>query len=73
MKNFNKILFFSFWVTIVCFSTSEIYAQQFITLLFAGDAMQHQKQIDNALRDSVYDYSECFKYVKDEISALIRM
>ncbi|KAA6332498.1 Capsule biosynthesis protein CapA [termite gut metagenome] len=40
-----------------------------ITLLFAGDLMQHQAQIDAArLPNGSFDYSECFKYVKKEIS-----
>ncbi len=40
-----------------------------ITLLFAGDLMQHQTQIDAAKTSAGYDYSDCFKYLKDEISA----
>lgn len=46
-------------------------AQEFgrITLLFAGDLMQHQGQIDAACQsDGTYDYAPCFQYVKDEIS-----
>lgn len=39
-----------------------------ITLLFAGDLMQHQGQIGAARTDSGYDYSECFQLVKEEIS-----
>lgn len=39
-----------------------------LTLLFAGDLMQHQGQIDAAKSDSGYDYSACFRHVKDEIS-----
>ncbi|KAA6331088.1 Capsule biosynthesis protein CapA [termite gut metagenome] len=40
-----------------------------ITLLFAGDLMQHQAQINAAcLPNGGFDYSECFKYVKEEIS-----
>ncbi|GHV24786.1 capsular polysaccharide biosynthesis protein [Bacteroidia bacterium] len=42
-------------------------AQQ-VTLLFAGDAMQHQSQLDNAFRDGQYDYSSYFADVKAEIS-----
>ena len=46
-------------------------AQEFgrITLLFAGDLMQHQWQIDAARRpDGSYDYTPCFQYVKEEVS-----
>ena len=44
-------------------------AQERITLLFAGDLMQHQAQI-NAARapDGKYDYSPCFSLVKEQIS-----
>ena len=46
-------------------------AQEFgrITLLFAGDLMQHQGQIDAARQpDGSYDYTPCFQYVKEEVS-----
>ena len=38
-----------------------------ITLLFAGDLMQHQAQINAARTSTGYDYSDCFKFVKEEI------
>lgn len=42
---------------------------QRLTLLFAGDLMQHQGQIDAARqKDGTYDYSDCFALVKEEIS-----
>ncbi|MBO4564272.1 MAG: CapA family protein [Bacteroidaceae bacterium] len=42
---------------------------QHISLLFAGDLMQHGPQIKGALQaDGTYDYSECFRYMKQEIS-----
>lgn len=40
-----------------------------ITLLFAGDLMQHQSQIVGARQeDDTYSYEECFRYIKDDIS-----
>ena len=45
-------------------------AQEFgrITLLFAGDLMQHQGQIDAARQsDGTYEYAPCFQYVKKEV------
>lgn len=40
-----------------------------LTLLFVGDLMQHQAQIDAArTADGSYDYSDCFERVKEEIS-----
>lgn len=44
-----------------------LVAQEKITLLFAGDLMQHQGQIDAACTSGGYDYTDCFKYVKSEI------
>lgn len=41
---------------------------QKLTLLFAGDLMQHEGQINAARTTSGFDYSDCFKYVKEEIS-----
>lgn len=34
-----------------------------ISLIFAGDAMQHTPQITYAQTDSTYDYSPCFQYI----------
>jgi len=43
---------------------------QTLTLLFAGDLMQHKPQFDAARRsDGTYDYSGCFDEVKAEIEA----
>jgi len=41
------------------------------TLLFAGDAMQHQGQLDQALLEGdgkAYDYSECFRWIAPTIT-----
>lgn len=44
-------------------------AQDRITLLFVGDLMQHQAQIDAARRtDGTYDYDTCFALVRQQIS-----
>ena len=41
-----------------------------LTLLFAGDMMQHAGQIKAAqCADGTHDYSECFTYVKEQIEA----
>ncbi len=48
-----------------------LFSQEFgrISLLFVGDLMQHQGQIDAArMPGGTYDYTACFQYVKDEIS-----
>ena len=42
--------------------------RQQVSLLFVGDLMQHQAQIDAALQaDSSYAYDHCFSLVKDDI------
>ena len=48
-----------------------IYGQeQQVRLLFVGDLMQHQAQIDAAHRpDGSYDYSHCFSLVKEDIGS----
>lgn len=38
-----------------------------LTVLIAGDLMQHEPQINAARRGNTYDYSECFQFVKPEI------
>ena len=44
-------------------------AQQRITLLFAGDLMQHQAQIESARQpDGSYDYTPCFAAVRPLIA-----
>lgn len=40
-----------------------------ITLLFAGDLMQHREQINAARTSSGYDYTGCFAHVKEMISS----
>ncbi|MDR1406028.1 MAG: CapA family protein [Prevotellaceae bacterium] len=44
-------------------------AQDTLSLLFAGDVMQHQAQINAARRGGSYEYDECFSMVKDRIAA----
>ena len=46
-----------------------IPAKQTITLLFAGDLMQHQSQIDAARTADGYDYNDCFQLLKKEIQS----
>lgn len=54
--------------TETCDSTEEAATE--VTLFFAGDLMQHIPQINAAYRGhDVYDYEECFHYIKDEISS----
>lgn len=48
-----------------CLSLS---AQEHISLLFVGDLMQHQAQIDAARQEDGYHYEDCFRHVKEEIS-----
>ncbi|MBR4845272.1 MAG: CapA family protein [Bacteroidaceae bacterium] len=64
----GRAFFFLFFLSLF---SSFLSAQEFgrITLLFAGDMMQHQGQIDAARQsDGSYDYTSCFQYVKEEVS-----
>jgi poly-gamma-glutamate synthesis protein (capsule biosynthesis protein) len=54
-------LFFSFAFVL------RMEAQQ-VSLLFAGDAMQHRVQLENAWREGRYDYSSYFEAVKEVVS-----
>ena len=58
--------FVSFIITFIYSVT--LFAQERITLLFVGDLMQHDEQIKAAKTPTGYDYTDCFKYVKEEIS-----
>lgn len=50
------------------FNGDSIASADTLRLLFVGDLMQHQGQINAARTPSGgYDYSDCFAYVKDEI------
>ena len=63
----NKLIFY-----IVCIfvSISSIKAQT-ISLLFAGDAMQHQAQLDDAKKnDNSFYYDNNFDLIKDEIKSV---
>ena len=51
------------------FAAYSSYAQDTLSLLFAGDVMQHQSQINAAQRGDVYEYDECFSMLKDRIAA----
>ena len=56
----------SFIITLIYSVT--LFAQERITLLFVGDLMQHDAQIKAAKTADGYDYTDCFKHVKEEIS-----
>lgn len=67
--NIGKVL----WWTGLCWFSTALCANvpgDSLTLLFAGDLMQHKAQIEAARTVSGgFDYSECFKGVKDEIKS----
>ena len=50
---------------------SAVMSRPGATLLFAGDAMQHQAQLDQALLEGDghrYDYSECFRWIAPAVT-----
>ena len=57
------------WALLTLFLYSvTLSAQERITLLFVGDLMQHQEQIDaDRTPQGTYDYSHCFSLVKPQI------
>ena len=61
MKYFVLILFY-------CFSFYS-YAQDTLNLVFVGDIMQHQGQIDAAKRGTNYEYDENFLLIKKHIDS----
>lgn len=54
---------------IVTTESSDSLTPAKITLLFAGDLMQHKAQIDAARSGNSYDYSSYFQYIREEISS----
>lgn len=44
-----------------------VAAQTKVSLLFAGDAMQHQSQLYAAKTADGYDYSDCFKEIEKQV------
>lgn len=57
-------------VTLMVSLASLLMQPERAVILFAGDAMQHQRQLDAARRsDASFDYSECFAAVKPCIQA----
>ena len=57
-----------FCIVITLIYSVTLFAQERITLLFVGDLMQHDAQIKAARTAEGYDYSDCFRHVKKEIS-----
>lgn len=62
MKRTTLFLVFLLFLIDIAFAQ-----KQNVNLLFAGDAMQHQSQINTARTKEGFDYSECFRQVKDMI------
>jgi poly-gamma-glutamate synthesis protein (capsule biosynthesis protein) len=58
-----------FLAAILSLAIQLVAAQEVVTLLFAGDAMQHKSQLANAARNGIYDYSSYFKHIRSEIAA----
>ncbi len=57
----------SFWLFIALLFSFAVQAQQAVSLFFVGDMMQHDAQIEAALKaggGTRYDYSACFSYLR---------
>lgn len=59
-------IFFLFFTSICVASLSQ---EQKVSLLFAGDAMQHQSQLDAAKTKDGYDYSSYFTLIEDKVKS----
>ncbi len=65
IQSFIMLVTFLFSLLSACFFPEE----KQVTLYFSGDLMQHTPQIKSAqTANGGYDYSDCFAYVKDDIS-----
>ena len=64
MMRFFFILFFIISFTLI--SSAQV---DHLSLYFAGDAMQHKSQLDDAKKGNTYDYSKYFKAVEKDIKA----
>ncbi|MDR3246199.1 MAG: CapA family protein [Prevotellaceae bacterium] len=74
LHKFLTLLFLFFGNTIFASGDTVNYNdyadENAITLIFAGDVMQHSTQFTGARRaDGVYDFGPCFRLVKDEIQS----
>ena len=57
------------FVLFLLLGSLSVQAQQRVSLLFAGDAMQHSAQIENARTSQGYDYESCFEIIKEEVES----
>ena len=66
----RKLILFLVYVNLWVVAFAQAQNDGVVSLLFAGDAMQHQKQLDTALKNGdfkTYDYSDCFTFIAPEI------
>ena len=59
---------------VIWLSAAGAFAQKAdsLSLLFVGDLMQHQAQLDAArMPDGSYDYTDCFRWVSPEFAKVI--
>ena len=60
-----------FWIFFLCTSSLHAQTTSKLSMLFTGDIMQHQVQIETAYNPKLgrYDYQPCFKFIKPILSA----
>ncbi len=61
--------YFLFFLLFILTSFVGFAQKQTVSLLFAGDAMQHQSQLDAAKTKDGYNYSSYFTEIEDQIKA----
>jgi poly-gamma-glutamate synthesis protein (capsule biosynthesis protein) len=68
----RTIVYHSYILILFCFAATPIFSQNpegtenSIRLIFAGDIMGHDGQIESATikKDKIFDYADCFKYIQ---------
>lgn len=62
---YKKLLFFCFFLPACLVSAQR---PDTLSLLFVGDAMMHQSQLDNARQGNSFDFSRYFSAIRNEVS-----
>lgn len=60
-----------FWLLLCCSTSLSAQTTSKLSMLFTGDIMQHQVQIETAFNSKKgrYDYQPCFKFIKPVLSS----
>lgn len=65
----KALILYSFAFCMFC-ASRPVYATEpdsLLTIVFAGDLMQHLPQVNSARTEDGFDYAECFRFIKHQI------